>query len=263
MPSDDCATGSFAVDGTQVRRVQMPAQPLVWALTGEGEAAGSPGTAHCRGAWLAVRGNPLAYGPLAGLRARLLGASRRRCSIRPAPRLPAPPWPDVLITQRPAQRVGGALDPPPIRRPHAAGPARPAGQPVRAVRPDRGHARRPAADPRQRAADRGAADRRTGSPSRAPLASGCVAALRATGDGAVPRARVSALCAERPAAGISARAASAEVARHGGSLVVAADPAPPAKLVDAFRGALPARRRCWTVTISGPPRCWPPPTASS
>ena len=74
-----------------------PASPLVWALTGEGEAAGPAGAARRRGAGRPFEEKPLAFGPLAGLRGRLLGATAG--GLDPAGSAPlAPPWPDVLIT---------------------------------------------------------------------------------------------------------------------------------------------------------------------
>ena len=68
-------TGSVAVEATQVRRVTPPESPLVWALTGEGEAADRQ--ARRVGAALGGRfeEKPLAFGPLAALRGRVFGAT--------------------------------------------------------------------------------------------------------------------------------------------------------------------------------------------
>ena len=130
--------------------------PLVWALTGEGEAQDRQARRIAAALGWPFVEKRLAYGPLAGLRGRLPGATAG--ILDPAGSAPlAPPWPDVLITSGKRSAAGGALDPPPVRRPHPAGPARPARRAVLAVRPDRRHARRPAADPRQRAAGGGTA----------------------------------------------------------------------------------------------------------
>ena len=152
------ATGSVAVEATQVRRVSPPTSPLVWALTGDGDAADRQ--ARRIGAALGGRfeAKNLAFGPLAGLRGRLFGATaswpRSRGLGGPGPALAR-----RADHQRPAQRGGGPLDPGPVGRAYPPGPARSAGWAVLAVRPDRGDTGRPAADPPQRPAGRGTPER--------------------------------------------------------------------------------------------------------
>ena len=130
--------------------------PLVWALTGEGEAPTARRAGSAR-RWAAVRreaaGLRAAGGPARPAARR---HARRPRSAGSAPL--APPWPDVLIASgRRSAPVARWIRRQSGGRTRLVQLGRPGGA-VRAVRPDRGHARRPAADPRQRAAGGGTAE---------------------------------------------------------------------------------------------------------
>jgi hypothetical protein len=221
------ATGSLAVEATQVWRVDPPAMPLVWALTAEGEAADRQARRIGRAIGGRFEEKALAYGPWAGLRGRLLGATASGIDWAGSPAL-APPWPDVLI-------VSGRRSAPVARwiRRQSGGRTRlvQLGRPggpfslfdlIVATPDDRLPIRRnvlhvaaPLREP----------------PTPAVSGTAPVTALLLT-----PRLGPYRL-SERSAANLG-RAATAEVARDGGSLVVAADPALPDRLLQAVCTAL-------------------------
>ena len=221
------ATGSFAVEATQVRRVTPPEQPLVWALTGDGPAADRQVLRI--GAALAGRleEKRLAFGPLAGLRGLVLGSTVG--GLDPAGCDPlAPPWPDVLI-------ASGKRTAPVARwvRAQSGGRTRlvQLGRPggpfelfdLIIATPDDRLPIRP--NVLQVAAQLTDANPST---AASPSAAAPVLALllsSALGPYRFDEARAREL----------GRAAAAEVARHGGSLVIAADPALSPKLLAAVR----------------------------
>ena len=224
------ATGSLAVEATQVRRVDPPATPLVWALTGEDEAADRQSRRIGRAIGGRFEEKALAFGPLAGLRGRLLGATAS--GLDPAGSAPlAPPWPDVLI-------ASGRRSAPVARwvRRQSGGHTRlvQLGRPggpfslfdlIVATPDDRLPIRR---NVLQVAAPLSEPAHPTAATAAAP-----VTALLLTARLGPYR------LSERVAAELG-QAAAAEVARHGGALVVAADPAVPDRLLQALRTALPA-----------------------
>jgi mitochondrial fission protein ELM1 len=89
--------GSLAVETIQVRRVEAPAKPLVWALTGEGAARDRQVLSVAAGLGWPVVEKRLAVGPLAWLRDRLRSATAGILDPAGLAQLTAP-WPDVLIT---------------------------------------------------------------------------------------------------------------------------------------------------------------------
>ena len=227
------ATGSLAVAATQVRRVEPPAEPLVWALTGEGEAEDRQArrVAAALG-WRFVE-KPVAFGPLAWLRGRLQSATAGILDPAGSASLVAP-WPDVLITS-------GKLS-----LPVARWIRRQSGDRTRLVQLGRPGGPFALLDLIVATPDDRLPIRANVLQLAAPLAEA------APGDGAdaasladiVRPATVLFLGAPSSpyvlsdaAARELGSAASAEATRHGGSLVIRADAATPAKLVDAVREA--------------------------
>ena len=229
------ATGSLAVEGTQVRRLGLPAKPLVWALTGEGRAQDRQVRRVAEALGWPFEEKPLAYGPLAGLRACVLGASAGGLDPAGSATL-APPWPDVLITS-------GRRSAPVARwiREQSGGRARL----VQLGRSGGSFALFDlvVATPDDRLPIRAnvlqiAAPLIQPPQAQPGLAEPAVASLARPVIGLFLAARVRPYVLNADAVRRLARAACAEAAAHGGSLAVAADPALPAKLKDTFSAAL-------------------------
>ena len=227
-------TGTFAVATTQVRRVRPPSEPLVWALTGEGELQDQ----EARGLASAMGGRyeekRVAYGPLAPWRGRLFGVTAGVLDPAGSAKLDAP-WPDFLITSG--------------RRslPVARWIRRQAGGTTKLV-----HLGRPGgsfafydlivAAPDDRLPIRGnvlqVAAPLAGAPA-APVAVGPTADLDRPLTALFMPAGTYPWVMSEAAASEFGRAAGAELERHGGSIAVAVAPGASGKLVEALRGALP------------------------
>ena len=221
------ATGSVAVEAIQVRRVTPPATPLVWALTG-GDAAVDR---QARRIGQALGGRfeekALAFGPLAGLRARIFGATASGLDPAGSARL-EPPWPDVVIVGG----KGGA--------PVASWIRRQSGGRTRLVQ--LGRPGGPfslfdliVATPDDRLPIRDNV-LQVAAPLNEPAQAG--SAIESPVTALLLTTRLGPYRLDERAAAELGRAATAEVARHGGSLIVAADPAVPEPLLQALRGAL-------------------------
>jgi mitochondrial fission protein ELM1 len=229
-------TGALQVETTQIRRVEPPASPVVWALTGEGETQDRQVRRIARALGGPFVEKRLAYGALAALPNRLLGTTAKVLDRSGSAPLEAP-WPDVLIMsgQRAVPvatwireqsggrtrlvqlgRPGGpfSLFDLIIARPDDRLPIRPNVLQVAAPLAGSGGDARPAGALPQLGAQ--------GGPWTALLLTG----------------KTSPYVLNEAAARELGKAASAEVARHGGSLVVAADPSTPAKLTAAVRAAV-------------------------
>ncbi|HEX6010974.1 MAG TPA: ELM1/GtrOC1 family putative glycosyltransferase, partial [Geminicoccaceae bacterium] len=233
--------GALKVEATQVRRVEPPAAPLVWVLTGEGEAQDRQARRVAKALGWPFEEKPLAYGPVARLPARLLGATVRVLDRDRSAPLRAP-WPDILITT-------GQRSVPVARwvRRQSSGRTRlvQLGRPggpfslfdlIVATPDDRLPIRAnvlqvaaPLAEPAS--APPGPAD-----DARLAGLARPVTALFVT-------ARVSPHVLTEVAARELGAAASAEAARHGGSLAVAVHPSVSPGLAQALRGALAAEAR--------------------
>ena len=214
-----------------------------------------PGAPGRRGAGRAVRREA------AGVRAARGPARPGASAPPPAASMPAgsaalaPPWPDVLITSGQRSAPVARWIRAPVRRPHPAGAAGPARRPVRALRPDRGHAGRPAADPQQRPPGGGTAERGAG------VASTAAAATR---DGAHARVAPRTLPPRR--AGGGGIGQGRERARS--PAWAAGSPSPPTQRsrTGCWRHCVPrspARSSCWTAPRTRAPRCSAAPTGSS
>ena len=223
------APGGVGVEATQVRRVPPPKSPLVWALTGEGDASDRQllrvGTA-LGGRLVEKR---LAYGPLAGLRGRLAGASLDGLDATASADL-GPPWPDVLLTSgRRSAPVARWIRARSGGRTRLVQLGRPGGPfslfDLIVATPDDRLPIRP--NVLQVAAP--LRDGTAPSPTAA-LASRPVTAL-------LLAARVRPYVLTERAATELGRAAAAEAARHGSALVIAAEPAVPERLLEAVRAA--------------------------
>jgi mitochondrial fission protein ELM1 len=229
-------TGALQVETTQIRRVEPPASPVVWALTGEGLAQDRQVRRIARALGGPFVEKQLAYGALAALPNRLLGATVNVLDRGRSTPLEAP-WPDVLIMsgQRAVpvatwirERSGGRTRLVQLGRP--GGPfslfdliiARPDDR--LPIRPNVLQVAAPLAGSAGDARPAG------GLPQLDPQG-GPWTALFLTG-------RTSPHVLNEAAARELGKAATAEVARQGGSLVVCADSSTPAKLVAAVRAAV-------------------------
>ncbi len=221
------ATGSAAVGTTQVRRVDPPRTPLVWALTGENEAADRQVRRIGRAIGGHLEEKALAYGPLAGVRERMFANSIGGLDPAGSAAL-LPPWPDVLIASgRRSGPVGQWIRRQSGGRTKLIQLGRPGGpfslfDLIVATPDDRLPIRRnvlqvaaPLSDP----------------PAPANPAAPPVTAILLS-------ARLGPYRLDERAAAELGRAATREVVRHGGSLVVAADPAVPDRLLQALVAAL-------------------------
>ena len=220
-------TGALTVEATQVRRVTPPESPLVWALTGEGEAADRQ--ARRVGAALGGRfeEKQLAFGPLAGLRARVFGATTGGVDAAGSAPL-APPWPDVLITS-------GQRSAPVARwiRAQSGGRTRL----VQLGRPGGPFALFDliVATPDDRLPIRSNVLQVAAPLSEAPAS---ITAAAAPVTALMLASRLGPYRLDEQAAAALGKAASAEVARGGGRLAIAADPAVPDRLLDALRATV-------------------------
>jgi mitochondrial fission protein ELM1 len=232
--------GALEVEATQVRRVEPPAAPLVWVLTGEGEAQDRQARRVAKALRWPFEEKPLAYGPLARLPARLQGATARVLDRDRSAPLVAP-WPDILITtgQRSVpvarwvrRRSGGKTRLVQLGRP--GGPfslfdlivAAPDDRlPIRA---NVLQVAAPLAEP---------------APAPSPADDPRLAGLARPVTALFVTARVSPRALTEAAARELGAAASAEAARHGGSLAVAVDPSVPSGPARALREALAAEAR--------------------
>ncbi len=230
------AAGSITVDAIQVRRIPAPASPLVWALTGEGETADRQvrriGTAL---GWR-LEEKPLAYGPLAGLRGRIIGATAGGLDPAGSASL-APPWPDVLIAS--GQRSAAV----------ARWIRRQSGERTRLVQLGRPGSPFSLFDliiatpddrlPIRKNVLQVAAPLSEHRPNAPGLAASVVTAVHARPVTALLlTSRLGSYVLNERAAGELGRAATAEIARHGGSLAIAADPGVPERLVMTLSEAI-------------------------
>ncbi len=227
-------TGSFAVETTQVRRIEPPSEPLVWALTGEGELQDQGAVSLAAALGWRYEEKHVAYGPLAPLRGRLLMATVGVLGPADSATLAAP-WPDILITTG--------------RRslPVARWIRRQSGGRTKIV-----HLGRPGgsfaeydliiATPDDRLPIRGNVLQ-----VAAPLAETTVPAARSSLTADVDRpltalfmpAHTYPWVMSESVAGEFGRAVAADMERHGGSLAIAVAPEASSKLVEALRGQLP------------------------
>jgi mitochondrial fission protein ELM1 len=233
-------SGALEVEATQIRRVEPPAAPLVWVLTGEGEAQDRQARRVAKALGWPFEEKPLAYGPLARLPARLLGATAGVLDRGRSAPLRAP-WPNVLVTT-------GQRSVPVARwvRRQSSGKTRlvQLGRPggpfslfdLIVATPDdrlpiRANVLQVAAPLAEPASAPGPAD-----DARLAGLARPVTALFVT-------ARVSPHVLTEAAARELGEAASAEAARHGGSLAVAVDPSVPPRLAQALHDALAPEAR--------------------
>lgn len=217
-------TGSLDVEATQVRRVTPPDHPLVWALTGESAHADRQVLRIAAALDGRLEEKRLAFGPMAGMRALVFGATAG--GLDPAGSAPlAPPWPDVLI-------ASGKRTAPVARwvRAQSGGRTRlvQLGRPggafslfdlIIATPDDRLPVRRNVMQVAAQLTDPDPALVASARPKTALLLSGALGPYRL--DEATAREL--------------GRAASAEAARRGGSLLIAASPAFSQKLLAAVR----------------------------
>ncbi|MGD9510479.1 MAG: ELM1/GtrOC1 family putative glycosyltransferase [Geminicoccaceae bacterium] len=222
-------TGAVEVGAIQVRRVTPPAQPLIWALTGENPAADRQVLRIGAALGGRLEEKRLAFGPLAALRGLVSRASTG--GLDPAGSDPlSPPWPDVLIASgKHAAPVARWVRARSGGRTRLVQLGRPGGPfslfDLIVATPDdrlpiRDNVLQVAAQLAE-PASRPAAAKGTGHPVTALLLSNALGPYR------LDEARAREL----------GRAAAAEAARHGGSLTIAADPGFAAKLLAAVREA--------------------------
>ncbi len=226
-------TGSLAVATSQVQRIASPPVPLVWALTGEDDLADRQACRLGEALGWRFAEKRVAFGPLAPVRGRLLGATAG--VLDPAGSAPLdPPWPDILITSGrrslPVARWIKTQSGGRTKLVHLGRPAGPfaAYDLIVAAPDDRLPIRRNVVQVAAPLAGPAAA------PPAAAASERPLAVLFLTG-------RTHPWRLDEAAARELGRAALAELDRHGGSLAVAVAPATPKKLVEALRSTLGER----------------------